>query len=142
MRCKSGELGCNLSRCEDCDHLEVHNNSCRNRHCPCCQAVLKELWVDARKSEVIDVPYFHVVFTLPAELNPLIFENQSLLYPLLHKSVSQTLLELSANRKYLGATPGIIQVLHTWGQKLNFHPHMHCTVTGAGLTKVKQLLKG
>ena len=141
MRCKSGELGCNLSRCEDCGHLEVHNNSCRNRHCPCCQAVLKELWVDARKSEVIDAPYFHVVFTLPAELNPLIYSNQALLYSMFHKCVSQTLLELSADSKYLGATPGIIQVLHTWGQELNFHPHMHCIVTGAGLTKVKQLLK-
>ena len=141
IRCKSGELGCNLSRCEDCGHLEVHNNSCRNRHCPCCQAVLKELWVDARKSEVIDAPYFHVVFTLPAELNPLIFENQHLLYPLLHKCVSQTLLELSADKKYLGATPGIIGVLHTWGQELNFHPHMHCIITGAGLTKANQLQK-
>ena len=141
MRCKSGELGCNLSRCEDCGHLEVHNNSCRNRHCPCCQAVLKELWVDARKSEVIDAPYFHVVFTLPAQLNPLIYANQALLYSMFHKCVSQTLLELSADSKYLGATPGIIQVLHTWGQELNFHPHMHCIVTGAGLTKANQLQK-
>ena len=141
MGCKSGELGCNLSRCEDCGHLEVHNNSCRNRHCPCCQAVLKELWVDARKSEVIDAPYFHVVFTLPAQLNPLIYANQALLYSMFHKCVSQTLLELSADSKYLGATPGIIQVLHTWGQELNFHPHMHCIVTGAGLTKANQLQK-
>lgn len=138
MNCKSGQLGCNISRCEDCGHLEVHNNSCRNRHCPCCQAVLKELWIDSRKSEVIDAPYFHVVFTLPAELNPLIYANQSLLYPLLHKCVSQTLLELSADSEYLGATPGIIQVLHTWGQELNFHPHIHCIVAGAGLTKAKQ----
>ncbi len=141
MSCKSGELGCNLSRCEDCGHLEVHNNSCRNRHCPCCQAVLKELWVDARKSEVIDAPYFHVVFTLPAELNPLIYSNQALLYSMFHKCVSQTLLELSADSKYLGATPGIIGVLHTWGQELNFHPHMHCIITGAGLTKANQLQK-
>lgn len=141
ISCKSGELGCNLSRCEDCGHLEVHNNSCRNRHCPCCQAVLKELWVDARKSEVIDAPYFHVVFTLPAELNPLIYSNQALLYSMFHKCVSQTLLELSADSKYLGATPGIIGVLHTWGQELNFHPHMHCIITGAGLTKANQLQK-
>lgn len=141
MNCKSGKLGCNLSVCKDCGHLEVHNNSCRNRNCPCCQAMLKELWIDARKAEVIDSPYFHVVFTLPAELNPLIYCNQSLLYSLMHKCTSETLLELSADPKYLGATPGIIQVLHTWGQELNFHPHIHCIITGAGLTKTKQLRK-
>lgn len=139
MNCKSGKLGCNLSLCDDCGHSEIHHNSCRNRHCPCCQALLKELWIDHRKSEVIDAPYFHVVFTLPAELNPLIYANQNLLYSLFHKCVSQTLLELSADSKYLGAAPGIIQILHTWGQKLNFHPHIHCIVAGAGLTKTKQL---
>lgn len=138
MNCKSGKLGCNLSVCEDCGHSETHPNSCRNRHCPCCQAVLKELWIDSRKAEVIDAPYFHVVFTLPAELNPLIYANQSLLYSLLHKCVSETLLELSADSDYLGAVPGIIQILHTGGEKLNFHPHIHCIVSGAGLTKTKQ----
>lgn len=133
--CKSGTLGCNISQCGDCGHLEIHNNSCRNRNCPNCQAVLKEIWIDARKSEVIDTPYFHVIFTVPSELNPLIYANQELLYSLLHRCSSETLLELSADRKYLGATPGIIQVLHTWGQTLNFHPHIHCIVTGGGLTK-------
>ena len=141
MNCKSGKLGCNLSVCKDCGHLEVHNNSCRNRNCPCCQGLLKELWIDARKAEVIDAPYFHVVFTLPAELNPLIYCNQSLLYSLMHKCSSETLLELSEDRKYLGAIPGIIQILHTWGQELNYHPHIHCIITGAGLTKAKQLQK-
>lgn len=135
MACKSGSLGCNISQCECCGHLEIHNNSCRNRNCPNCQAVLKEIWIDARKSEVIDTPYFHVVFTVPAELNPLIYANKQLLYSLLHRCSSETLLELSADKKYLGATPGIIQVLHTWGQTLNFHPHIHCIVTGGGLTK-------
>lgn len=123
--CKSGKLGCNISICEDCGHLETYHNSCRNRHCPCCQAVLKERWIDNRKSEVIDAPYFHVVFTLPAELNSLLYANQAFLYSLFHKCVSETLLELSADTKYLGATPGIIQILHTWGQELNFHPHVH-----------------
>ena len=104
--------------------------------------MLKELWIDKRKSEVIDAPYFHVVFALPAELNSLIYANQSLLYSMFHKCVSQTLLELSADNQYLGETPGIIQVLHTWGQELNYHPHIHCIVTGAGLTKDKQLRKG
>lgn len=141
MNCKSGKLGCNISICEDCGHSEIHNNSCRNRNCPCCQAMLKELWIDARKAEVIDAPYFHVVFTLPAQLNPLIYSNQVILYSLMHKCASDTLLELSADNKYLGATPGIIQVLHTWGQELNFHPHIHCIITGAGLTKTKHLRK-
>lgn len=141
LHCKSGRLGCNISICEECGHLETHHNSCRNRNCPCCQAVPKELWIDARKAEVIDSPYFHVVFTLPAELNPLIYENQALLYSTMHKCASETLLEVSADKKYLGATPGIIQVLHTWGQELNFHPHIHCIITGAGLTKNRQLRK-
>lgn len=133
--CKSGSLGCNISQCEDCGHVEIHNNSCRNRNCPNCQAILKEVWIDARKSEVIDAPYFHVVFTVPSELNPLIYANQELLYALLHRCSSETLLELASDKKYLGATPGIIQVLHTWGQTLNYHPHIHCIVTGGGLTK-------
>ena len=94
LDCKTGKLGCNLSICEDCGHTETHNNSCRNRNYPCCQEILKELWIDARKAEVIDAPYFHVVFTLPAQLNPLIYANQSLLYSLMHRCVSETLLEL------------------------------------------------
>lgn len=134
MKCKTGALGCNVSRCDGCGYTEVHNNSCRNRNCPNCQAVLKEIWVDKRKSEVIDSPYFHVVFTLPHELNPLIYCNQSLLYGLLHKCTAETLLELSSDHEYLGATPGIIQVLHTWDQELLYHVHMHCIVSGGGLT--------
>lgn len=139
LNCKSGSLGCNISICEDCGHSEVHNNSCRNRNCPNCQAVLKELWVDKRRAEVIDSPYYHVVFTLPHELNPLIYCNQKLLYGLLHRCCSETLLELSADQKYLGATPGIIQVLHTWNQELDYHVHMHCIISGGGLTKAKKL---
>lgn len=135
LNCKSGRLGVNLSQCSDCGHVEFHNNSCRNRNCPNCQAVLKELWVDKRRAEVIDTPYFHVVFTLPHELNPLIYCNQKLLYGLLHSCCAETLLELSADKKWLGATPGIIQVLHTWNQELDYHVHMHCIVSGGGLTK-------
>ena len=99
--------------------MVFHNNSCRNRSCPDCQAVLKEIWVDKRRAEVIDSPYFHVVFTLPHE----------------HRCCAQTLLELASSRKYLGAVPGIIQVLHTWNQELSYHVHMHCIVSGGGLTK-------
>lgn len=115
--------------------MEIHNNSCRNRNCPNCQAVLKEVWVDKRRAEVIDSPYFHVVFTLPHELNPLIYCNQELLYGLLHRCSAETLLELSRDKKYLGATPGIIQVLHTWNQELDYHVHIHCIISGGGLRR-------
>ena len=139
MNCKTGNLGVHISVCDECGTLNFHNSSCRNRNCPNCQAVLKEIWIDMRSSEMIDARYYHVVFTLPYQLNSLIYCNQALLYNLMHKASAQTLLELSANPKYLGATPGIIQVLHTWGQELNFHPHIHCIVSGAGLTKAKEL---
>ena len=109
--------------------------SCKNRSCPNCQAVKKEVWVDKRRAEVIDAPYFHVVFTLPHELNPLLYANQALLYGFLHRCCAQTLLELSADKRHLGAVPGIIQVLHTWDQELNYHVHMHCIVSGGGLTR-------
>ena len=135
LDCKSGKLGFNVSICSDCGHVRVHNNSCRNRNCPNCQAVLKEIWIDKRRSEVIDAPYFHVVFTVPHELNPLFLANQKLLYSLFHQCSSQTLLELAADPKLLGALPGIIQVLHTWGQTLEYHPHIHCIVSGGGLTR-------
>ena len=141
MHCKTGKCGYNISTCQDCGYTDFHANSCRNRNCPNCQAVLKEIWIDNRRSEVIDTPYFHVVFTIPAELNGLVFANQKLLYSLLHRCSAETLLELSENPKYLGATPGIIQVLHTWGQELNFHPHIHCIVSGGGLTKDLKLKK-
>ncbi|MDO4207841.1 MAG: IS91 family transposase [Lachnospiraceae bacterium] len=139
MACKSGSLGCSVSVCEECGYKTIHNNSCRNRSCPSCQAVLKECWIDARRSEVIDGSYYHVVFPMPAELRPLIYTNQKLLYSLMHETSAGTLLELSRDRKYLGAVPAVIQVLHTWGQELNYHPHIHCIVSGTGLTDTLQL---
>ena len=141
LNCKSGRLGVNVSLCPDCGHMEFHNNSCRNRNCPNCQAVNKEIWVDKRRAEVIDSTYFHVVFTLPHELNPLLYCNQQLLYGLFHRCCAETLLELSADKKYLGATPGIIQVLHTWDQELNYHVHMHCIVSGGGITPDRKIRK-
>ena len=134
LNCKSGRLGYSVSQCAQCGHIEVHNSSCRNRSCPSCQAVKKELWVDKRRAEVIDSPYFHLVFTLPHELNPLLYANQQLLYGFFHRCCAVTLLELSADKKHLGAVPGIIQVLHTWNQELGYHVHMHCIVSGGGLT--------
>ncbi len=141
LSCKSGKLGCSITQCPDCGHIEFHNNSCRNRSCPNCQAVNKELWVDKRRAEVIDSPYFHVVFTLPHKLNALIYCSQKLLYGFFHKCCAETLLELSSGQKYLGATPGIIQVLHTWNQELGYHVHMHCIISGAGLTKEHKIRK-
>lgn len=141
LNCKSGKLGINLSLCPDCGHLEFHNNSCRNRNCPNCQAVNKEIWVDKRRFEVIDSPYFHVVFTLPHELNTLLYCNQQLLYGFFHRCCAETLLELSSDKKYLGATPGVIQVLHTWNQELNYHVHMHCIVSGGGITPDRKIRK-
>ena len=141
MSCKSGKLGYNTHVCPDCGYTRLHNNSCRNRNCPSCQAVKIELWVDKRRAEVIDTPYFHVVFTLPHELNPLLYCNQKLLYSLFHRCCAQTLLELSSNKKWLGATPGIIQVLHTWNQELLYHVHMHCVISGGGITPDHKLRK-
>ena len=133
MNCKTGSLGLNMEACPNCGLVTTHYNSCRNRNCPNCQAIPKEKWVDKRSSEIINGSYYHVVFTVPAELNPLFYANQAVLYDLLHRCAGETILQLAADRKFLGAVPGIIQVLHTWGQKLNYHPHIHAIVTGSGL---------
>ena len=139
LKCHTIDCGFNRMFCTECGCITEHYNSCRNRNCPNCQAILKEIWIDARKSEVIDGAYFHAVFTVPQELNALIYANQKLLYGLMHRCAAETVLELSADKKYLGATPGIIQVLHTWGQKLNYHPHIHSIISGSGLSPEKKL---
>lgn len=133
MNCKTGSLGLNVEACPNCGLVMSHYNSCRNRNCPNCQAIPKERWVDKRSSEIIDGSYYHVVFTVPADLNPWFYANQTAMYDLLHRCAAETILQLAADRKFLGAVPGIIQVLHTWGQKLNYHPHIHAIVTGSGL---------
>ncbi len=144
FRCKTPDMGCNMSVCEECGYTEIHNNSCRNRHCPNCQAVDKVIWIDARQSEVVDSPYYHAVFTVPDELNSLIYENQRELYGLMHKCAAETILELAMDKKFIGGIPGIIQVLHTWGTELNHHPHIHSVISGACLSpdKTKILLRG
>lgn len=134
--CKTGSLGYNISYCEKCGHVEVHACSCNNRNCPCCQSPQEQKWIMARNSELIEgCAYYHSIFTVPFELNDLIYENQKLLYNLMFSCTSDTLLTLCRDKKYMGATPGIIMVLHTWGQKLNFHPHIHCCLSGGGLTE-------
>ena len=134
--CKTGTLGYNISYCEECGHTEIHASSCNNRNCPCCQLPLEKKWITSRQSELIEgIAYYHVVFTLPHELNDLIFMNQKLLYNLLMKAASDSLITLCADSKYMGALPGIVSVLHTWGQQLNYHPHLHVMLSGGGITK-------
>jgi hypothetical protein len=135
-RCRTAALGFHLYRCgdEDCGHLHYQYHSCRDRHCPGCGALKKEEWIEARRRELLPVRYYHMVFTLPGELNPLVLGHQTLLYKLLFDASSQTLLSFSRDDKYLGATAGIISVLHTWGQQLSFHPHIHAIVSGGGIS--------
>ena len=125
MNCKTGAFGVNVSVCEDCGCISVHYNSCRDRCCPMCQEFPKEKWVDARREDILDAPYFHVVFTVPEELNPIIYSNQKFLYTALYHAASDTLSELAADSKYLGTDIGYICILHTWGSTMNFHPHIH-----------------
>jgi len=132
--CRTAAQGAHVDRCDECGYVHVSYNSCRNRNCPKCQTFAKEEWVDRQKQSLVDRQYFHVVFTVPAGLRPVFFQNQEKMYNLLFKAASQTLLELCADSKYLGAKPGITTILHTWGQNLSFHPHLHCVVTGGGLT--------
>lgn len=133
MNCKTGAYGVNVDVCEDCGSVQVHYNSCRNRCCPMCQALPKEKWMDLRREDVLDAPYFHVVFTVPDELGPLIYSNQKLLYDALYHAASETLDELSMDSKHLGAKIGYICILHTWGSEMNYHPHIHTIVLGGGL---------
>lgn len=142
-KCRTEAMGFNKEKCTNCGYIDIHYNSCGNRNCPIDQLINKEIWVDARQSELVDCSYFHVVFTEPCELNALIFANKALLYNLMHKSAGETLVQLMKNPKFLGAEPGIIQVLHTWGNNMMFHPHIHCIVSGGGIRKkTKRFIKG
>ena len=134
-RCRTPALGGHLYECDQCGAPQVRYNSCRNRHCPKCQSLDKERWLEKRRKQLLPVPYFHVVFTLPAELNELIWRNQQVLYDLLFLCAKETLLEVAADPRYLGARIGILAVLHTWSQLLTEHPHLHCIVPGGGLSR-------
>lgn len=133
--CRTSALGAHVDTCDECGFEKISYNSCRNRHCPKCQCFAKEQWLEKQNQYLLNRGYFHVVFTLPQELNSILLRNQKVAYNLLFKAASETLIELCADKKYLGATPGITMALHTWGQNLMFHPHIHCIVTGGGLTK-------
>ncbi len=133
--CRTPALGYHVYRCrnDDCAHVKYQYHSCRDRHCPNCGAVKKQQWIEARMQELLPVKYYHVVFTIPHELNSIVLSHRSLLFKLLFDASAQTLLQFAKNEKYLGALPGIISVLHTWGQQLSFHPHIHCIVSGGGI---------
>lgn len=133
--CRTDGLGGHIEICDTCGNVHVSYNSCRNRHCPKCQGMAREKWIYDRQQDILPIKYFHVVFTIPGELYPIFRMNQKLLYDILFKASSQTLLELSSDKKYIGAQIGFISVLHTWGQNLMFHPHIHCIVTGGGLSE-------
>jgi len=132
--CRTAALGGHVQRCDHCGHEQIAYNSCRNRHCPKCQGSRRIRWLEARAGELLPVPYYHVVFTLPAVLSPLALQNPRVMYDLLFKATAATLLEVAANPRHLGARIGFLTLLHTWGQNLMHHPHVHCVVPAGGLS--------
>ncbi|MBV8232630.1 MAG: transposase zinc-binding domain-containing protein [Planctomycetaceae bacterium] len=131
--CRTAALGGHVLGCLECGHQEVSYNSCGNRHCPKCQATAAARWLETQSADLLDTPYFHVVFTLPSALGPVAQHNPRIMYGLLMRAAAKTLLEVAANPEHLGAEVGVLAVLHTWGQNLTLHPHVHCVVTGGGL---------
>src|SRR3954463_16214332 len=132
--CRTAALGGHVEQCVACAHTRIAYNSCRNRHCPKCQGSAASAWLAARTAELLPVPYFHVVFTLPAQLGAIAYQNKALVYGLLFKVAAETLTTIAADPKRLGARIGVTAVLHTWGQTLDHHPHVHCIVPGGGLS--------
>lgn len=134
--CKTGKIGAHKYVCDECGYEEIAYNSCRNRHCPNCQAGKKLKWIEARKEEVLNIKYYHIVFTIPSEIYLMALQNQEKIYKILFKASAETLQELARDEKYLGGEIGFFSVLHTWGQNLMYHPHVHLVVTGGGLTEL------
>lgn len=132
--CRTAALGGHLEKCSDCDHLRIAYDSCRSRYCPKCQGSSRRKWFDAREADLLPVEYFHVVFTLPQEIATLALQNKRVLYQLLFRASAETLRQIAADPKHLGAEIGFLSVLHTWGQTLTHHPHVHCVVPGGGLS--------
>ena len=133
-RCRTAALGGHVERCEECAHLRISYNSCRNRHCPKCQAAAAKQWLADRQAELLPVPYFHVVFTLPGPIADIAYHNQAVVYDLLLKTAAETLITIAADPKHLGARIGLTAVLHTWGSALTHHPHAHIIVPGGGVS--------
>jgi hypothetical protein len=132
--CRTARLGGHVERCTDCGLVRIAYNSCRNRHCPKCQAPARAAWLANRQAELLPVPYFHVVFTLPAPAAEIAFQNKAAVYAILFKAAAETLNTIAADPRHLGAEIGFVAVLHTWGQNLQHHPHVHCLVPGGGLS--------
>ncbi len=133
-RCRTAALGGHVARCEDCAHTHIAYNSCRNRHCPKCQGKAAQDWLADREAELLPVGYFHVVFTLPGAIADIAYQNKRVIYDLLFKASSQTMLTIAADPKHLGARIGITSVLHTWGSAMTHHPHVHMIVPGGGIS--------
>jgi hypothetical protein len=133
-RCRTAALGGHVARCEKCDHTHIAYNSCRNRHCPKCQGAAAKAWLADREAELLPVPYYHVVFTLPAPIADIAYQNKAAIYAILFKATAETLITIAADPKHLGARIGLTAVLHTWGSALTHHPHIHCIVPGGGLS--------
>lgn len=132
--CRTAVLGGHVERCGHCAHQRIAYNSCRNRHCPKCQTLAKLQWLQQRKQELLPIPYFHLVFTVPPAIAAIALQNKRALFQILFRTSAATLLTIAADPKHLGATVGFFSILHTWGQNLLFHPHIHCVVTGGGLS--------
>ena len=135
-QCRTAALGGHLDACSDCGAVRISYNSCRNRHCPKCQGAQREAWIRAREEHLLPVPYFHLVFTLPDALNPLAIKHPKLIYGVLFRAAWQTMQTFAKDHKHLGAEAAMVAILHTWGQTLSLHPHLHCIVPGGGLTKM------
>jgi len=133
-QCRSAALGGHVERCEDCGHSRIAYNSCRNRHCPKCQGAAATDWLAAREADLLPVAYFHVVFTLTAEIAPIAYQNKAVVYDLLFRAAAETLLSIAADPKHLGARIGATAVLHTWGSAMTHHPHVHMIVPGGGIS--------
>ena len=132
--CRTAALGGHVTRCEKCSHTLIAYNSCRNRHCPKCQGAAAQEWLAAREAELLPVPYFHVVFTLPGQIADIAYQNKAVIYDLLFKASAETLVTIAADPKHLGARVGVLSVLHTWGSALTHHPHVHMIVPGGGIS--------
>lgn len=135
VACRTQTLGGHVEACDRCGHQRISYNSCRNRHCPKCQASARAVWLQERAAELLPVPYFHIVFTLPAAIGPVALQNRRVVYSILFQAAAKTLLQLAADPKHLGARIGFLAVLHTWGQNLMHHPHVHCVVPGGGFAR-------
>ena len=132
--CRTPALGGHVERCDDCGLVRCVYNSCRNRHCPKCQGLARAAWLEARQAELLSVPYYHVVFTLPPAVAEIAFHNKRVVYAILFRAAAETLRDVAADPRHLGAEIGAVAVLHTWGQALHHHPHLHCIVPGGGLS--------